>query len=366
MIFLGQASNFSFGRALAHLFAGGGERDYDRLVSALEQKYGADGSQVVLYGTGRSALAAALVALLPKGSAVIIPGLTCIAVVRAVRTAGCQPVFVDIEAETLQYDFERLEETLEKHENVGAIVVQNTLGATIDIQKVERLAKKYKVKLVEDLAHSAGRKYPDGREVGTVGAATVLSFGKSKAIDTTSGGALVIRESGARTVREPAFLPPAAARWRARWYPILGWIMRAGYHVGLGKVFTGIFLKFHWIERSADAGLNLDQRLCNWQAKLALRQLESLPTGALREFKLVERRSKLLAELKTNGFYLDEIWYDTPVSPVRCRKEADFPIVECPETVRVSERIINLPTWYPEDKLAKVREIIRKYEVSDD
>ncbi len=365
MIFLGQASNYSFKHAVAHLFCHGSKRDRRQLCAALAQRYSADDERIRLYQTGRSALAATFVALLPKGSSVIIPGLTCIAVVRAVRAAGCQPIFVDIKPDTLQYDFEKLEDVLAQHETISAILVQNTLGITIDIEKVEKLAKKYKIKIIEDLAHSAGRKYPDGREAGAVGAAAVLSFGKGKAIDTTLGGALIIRDQKARPVREPAFLPPATTRWRARWYPILGWIMRAGYHIGLGKIFTGIFLKFHWIERSADAELDLDRKLCNWQAKLALKQLGQLSTGQLREFKLVERRDKLLSELKDNGFYLDEIWYDTPVSPMCYKKEADFPTKDCPETVRIAEQIINLPTWYPESKLAKAREIIQKYEVQD-
>lgn len=368
MVFLGQASNYSFGRALRHLFAHGNRRDVAALKEALAKKYRQKdvAPQVRLYQTGRSALAAAFTSVVPRGSEIIIPGLTCIAVVRAVRAAGCVPVFCDIESESLQYDLEKLAEVLEEHPHAAAIVVQNTLGITIDIKVVEKLAKQYHVKIIEDLAHSAGRKYPDGREVGTIGVATALSFGKGKAIDTISGGAVIVREAG-RELREPLFRPRAGVRWRARWYPMLGCLMRAGRHVGLGKILTGVFLKFHWIEKSADAELNLNMRLCPWQAKLALRQLEHLPKTPLREFRLVRQREKLLAELKEKGYYLDEIWYDAPVSPARCAKETDFPKRDCPETLRVAVQIVNLPTWYPTEKLVAARKLIEKYaaEVSD-
>ncbi len=417
MIFLGQASNYKFGRVLRHLFARGKAQDSLRLRSHLAKVYQVEqhdldepGDRVLLYHTGRSALAAAILAVAPKGSRVIIPGLTCIAVVRAVRAAGCEPVFVDIDPETLQYDWQKLEQTLEalrnnsknapsssidKNQkvcyNVSTIVAQNTLGLPLDMQKLEKLAQKYHLEIVEDLAHSAGRFYADGRKIGSVGAATALSFGKGKAIDTISGGALVLRSAKFTMPSPPRFAARRSARWRERWYPALGAIIRAGYHVKLGKVFTAIFLKLGWIERSADAELNLDARLGHWQAKLAWRQLEQFPVNAkqqakvfcavstsdqdqtsritdkpkmqfpLREHYFVRQRNKLLAELEQKGYYLNEIWYDTPVSPSRYLKEADFPNQICPQTVAIAKTIINLPTWYPEEKLAPVRQLIQPY-----
>ena len=124
-----------------------------------------------------------------------------------------------------------------------------------------------------------------------------------------------------------------------------------------------MFVKFGWVKRSADTELDTDVRLTNWQAKLALKQLKTLPREALREFKLVERRADLLRELDRAGYNFHEIWYDTPVSPARYSGEADFPAEKCPKTVRISKQIINLPTWYPESKIVKAREIIAKYEI---
>lgn len=165
MIFLGQASNYRGGRVLRHLFARGGAKDSQALRAALAKAYKVEKSsnyepeeQVALYHTGRSALAAAIMAVTPKGSQVIIPGLTCIAVVRAVRAAGCEPVFVDIDPETLQYDWAALEKCLtEASAMPRAIVVQNTLGRPLDIVKLEKIAKRHHLEIIEDLAHCAGR-----------------------------------------------------------------------------------------------------------------------------------------------------------------------------------------------------------------
>lgn len=372
MISLGQASNYNFARALGHLFAHGGGKDSVALRNELASRYGAEAENVALYHSGRSALTVALEAVAKPGSKVIIPGLTCIAVIQAIKAAGMEPVFADITEENLEYGYKNLDNTAKVCYN-GIIVIQNTLGCSWDVQKIEQVAKKYQLAIVEDLAHCAGRFYPDGREVGTVGQAAALSFGKGKAIDTINGGAVILRRAKTGDRERfpevmaqppiPSQLPKLSERLRDRWYPVLAGMCRTTWRIGLGKALMVMFVKFGWVKRSADTELDTDVRLTNWQAKLALKQLKTLPREALREFKLVERRADLLRELDRAGYNFHEIWYDTPVSPARYSSEADFPAEKCPKTVRISKQIINLPTWYPESKLVKAREIIAKYEI---
>ena len=406
MVFLGQASNYSAGRVLRHLLAMGTSRHSLRLRQTLAQTYHAQLENVALYQSGRSALAVAFRHLLPTGGTVILPGLTCIALVRAVKAAGCEAEFVDITREDLQYNYQKLaatcqkiseqattsQKTIDKNNKVcynGIIVAQNTLGLPLDMRKLQKIANQYHFAIVEDLAHSAGRFYPDGRAIGSVGQATALSFGKGKAIDTIEGGAVILRlddvdtdadaaeASNAKDVKtsasvgaesasiliQPTQKPRAPRRWRDRWYPVFGSIARGLAHFNLDRYWLGLLLKLHWIERSADAVLDVNTRLTHWQAKLALDQLSRLPRTPLREFRLVERRADALQELRRAGYRLEEIWYDTPVSPARYATEAAFPARACPETVQIAAQIVNLPTWYPEQKLARARAILQKYEV---
>lgn len=391
MIFLGQASNLSAGQAWGRLLACGGRKQSERLRNALADRYGVQPHNVALYHTGRSALTAALQAVAPAGGVdVIIPGLTCIAVVRAVKAAGCRPVFVDITREHLEYDYQQLEnvlrdqcrgqssyttkisestnnsqKTLDKKEKVcynrKIILVQNTLGISWHVEKIEQLAQKYQATIVEDLAHCTGRLYADGREAGTVGAAAALSFGKGKAIDTTSGGAVILRNQ--QRAAQPQRRPKLADRLRDRWYPWFGWLVRSLWRVYIGRILLAIFVKLHWIQLSADAELSLDTRLTHWQAKLALRQLPDLPVTKLRDFRLVRDRDQVLRQLRQHGYFLDEIWYDTPVSPKRYAEEADFPARTCPHTVQIAAQIINFPTWYSAKQLREAYEIVKEYEI---
>lgn len=386
MIFLGLASNYSAGRILRHLFAWGTKSDSQSLRQALAARYGTIADQVALYHTGRSALAAALIAVAEPGAKVILPGLTCIAVVRAIKAAGCIPVYSDIDPKTLQYDFDALDKTLMLcyDESNGSqsptfprpdgettvcprpvILAQNTLGLALDAKKLEEIAQKHNAIIIEDLAHSAGRFYPDGREIGTIGAAAALSFGKGKAIDTICGGALVVRQPKAQSapLAQPAKKPRLSQRLRDRWYPVFAGLSRTFWNIGLGKVLLAVCVKLRWIERSADAELSLGTRLTHWQARQTLAQLAKLPRTPLREHYFVKDRAHVLQELKTRGYDLCEIWYDAPVSPVRYAFEADFPADRCPATVKVAEHIVNLPTWYPPEKISPARELIKSYEV---
>ena len=402
MIFLGQASNYRGRRIWRHLFAHGSAADSRRLRQTLARRYGATTlADVQLYHTGRSALAAAIQSLVPAGSPVIVPGLTCIAVIRAIKAAGCTPVYVDIDPATLQYDLGALARTLkqlsasgktpklDKSDKVcyaGIVMAQNTLGRSLAMGKIQPLADATHFAIVEDLAHSAGRFYPDGREIGTVGAAAVLSFGKGKSIDTIEGGAAILRRTAfpvaqshttpkssatkyptsapavpLQPLAQPTTQPRRSDQLRDRWYPVFGWLARGLYHLGLGRFFLGALHRLHWLARSADAVLDPDQALPDWQAKLALAQLSTLPATPLREHYFVQNRPAVLQSLARAGYQLAEIWYDTPVSPARYAAEAAFPTKSCPQTAWVAAHIVNLPTWYPEAKLSPARALIQQH-----
>lgn len=362
MYFLGQASNYKALDVLRHTFAFGTKADATRLREHLSKRYKVPTSHTALYGTGRSALTSALKSIASKSKngqkpEVAITALTCFAVVQAVKAAGCTPIFVDANSKTLHFGATELKKTLSLHPDIVAVIVQNNLGHPIDITSIEKIAKSHSLKIIEDLAHCTGVHYPDGREAGTIGDATVLSFGKGKSIDTIAGGALVLRN---RLASQPAKRPSLCNSMRARWYPFFGVLIRLFYHIKLGRLFTSLLLKLHFIERSADAPLSLNTRCTYWQAKLALHQLENLPDPRppLREFYLVKHRDATLDKLEKNGFIFNDTWYDCPVAPERYFKKSEFNPKECPNAVKLAQEIINVPTHYPKDRLEPARAII--------
>lgn len=362
MLFLGAASNLK-GKTLKHTFAFGTKKDSENLISALADRYGTEKENIALVSNGRSALSLALKNLVEKGSEVVLCGFTCHAVLVAIKSAGLTPVFADIEEKTLNFTPETLKSLLKSHKNIKAIIIQNTLGNPVDIRPFEKIAKENNLVVIEDLAHCTGVFYPDGREVGSVGDAAALSFGKGKSIDTTTGGAVVLKNPK-KPLKAPGKRQGLSRTLRARFYPFFGNIIRASFRLHLNKIVTGGLLKLHFIERSADAPLDLDSRLTHWQAKLAKNQLDSLKKQGrkpIRDFELVENREELLKKLKKAGFNFDEIWYDTPVSPARYYKKSGFDEKLCPTSTEVAKKIINLPTWYEKRELKPALEIIKEH-----
>lgn len=372
MLFLGQAANYQAKQVWEHLFAFATSADFQKLKDFLSQKYQANSVQ--LYHNGRSALAAGLKAVSANSTrttttkpGVIVNSFTCYAVVSAVWSAGCQPIFADIDLKTLHFDAKSLKATIKAHPEAIAVIVQNTLGIAVDIAPIADLASQHKLALIEDLAHCAGVSYADGREVGTVGSIAALSFGKGKSIDTISGGALILRDSQLKIKHSPTRRPCFADSLRDRWYPFFGICIRAFYNFGFGRKLTGLLIKLHWIERSADAKLSLSTRLTYWQAKLALKQLKSLPKNRppLRTFYLVNQRDTVLNQLERQGFIFNDTWYDTPVAPERYFKTIDFPLDDCPHAVFASKHIINFPSHYTKNQLKPALKFIKPYLINE-
>ena len=384
-----------------HLFVRGSWRDLVALEIFLQEKYG---GEAMLCKNGRSALALALKAYFKKGDKIIVNGFTCYAVYEAVKAAGLVPVWADIDKNTLNFNASNIdakcssallghgvaparlhgrsapsfsaaasERPLEvpnehfaaAHENgIRGIIVQNTLGNPVDMEAIEKLAEKYDLTIIEDLAHSAGVKYADGREAGTVGTAAVLSFGKDKSIDTISGGAVIYREPKRAGIKTPKKAPRISDTLRARFYPMFGAMCRGLSYVRLGGALMRGLVAIHWVEKSADNKLDLTRRPAKFEAKLALEQLRKLRKSGeppLREFYLVHDREKVLEKLKEAGYYFDGLWYEKPVSPARYYKRVHFPERECPVAVEVSEKIVNIPRYYNKLELLEARKIIKEY-----
>lgn len=384
--FLGLAAGFSRTARIEHTFCVGRGKDRQELARYLEKKYGVNaraenkeklaqagknsgttvseqaknvGRRAILCKNGRSALCLALKAYFDRGDKVLVNGFTCYAVVEAVKKAGLTPVFADISREDLNFNTKTLEKVAE---GARGIIIQNSLGNPVDILAIEKFAREQNLILIEDLAHSAGRKYRDGREMGTVGAATVLSFGKDKVIDTISGGAVILRDPCKNAIAAPLKLPKLSDHLRARFYPLLGAICRGLTRVHLGGVLMRGLVKIHWVEKSADNRLDLEHKISKFEAKLALKQLKSLSGRApIREFYLVDDRDKVLRELRGAGYYFDGFWYEKPVSPERYYKKVHFPEKNCPEAVFVAEHIVNFPKYYTKKELEQARKIVEQH-----
>lgn len=368
MIFQAMGAKYTLVNAWRHATIRGRAEDRRQLEETLGEVY--DG-KATLYHKGRSALAEAI-RLATGGSGIVaISGLTCYSVVQSVKEAGCNPLYADISEETLQPEAEQLTEAIETG-GVKAIVLQHMLGLPVDIDPILQLAKSHGIMIIEDLAHSAGANYADGREVGTVGDYTVLSFGKDKAFDVVNGGALIVRGDQVATVpdREVA----RKHQRHDRWYPLIAWVSRKIFPIGPGRYLMGLAIRIGIVELSASGDVDTSEMMPKWQARLAIEQVTGRKEVAKKRAEitkmyqdklaiqppkavfrdgvapirlplLLDNRDEVVRELGTKGIIVPDIWYDMPVATGRSRTPVDdYPTERCPVAVKTAERIINLPT----------------------
>ena len=164
---------------------------------------------VVSTNSGTSALHLACRLLnIDENSEVLMPALSFVAPANAVRYLGGYPHFVDIEDITLGIDSIKLEaylkkitrivrgECINKNTNkvIKAVIVVHAYGNPAQIDRIIKVAHKYKIKVIEDAAESFGSFYKN-KHTGTFGDIGTLSFNGNKIITTGGGGALLLKSN---------------------------------------------------------------------------------------------------------------------------------------------------------------------------
>ncbi len=125
-----------------------------------------------------------------SGDEVIVPSQTHTATAHAVELTGAKAVFIDCVLETGNIDINLIEKKINK--KTKAICVVHFIGIPVDMKKIMRLAKKYKLKVFEDCATALGSKI-EGKHVGLYGDAGVFSFYPVKHITTAEGGVIILK-----------------------------------------------------------------------------------------------------------------------------------------------------------------------------
>jgi perosamine synthetase len=156
---------------------------------------------VVNNGTISLTLAAIAVGV-QAGDEVIVPNYTMIATPNSVKMFGANPVFVDVEPETLCMDIEMAKQALTPKTRAIILVSANGRYPKAGIAEFEELALERNLVLIEDAAQSLGSFYPDGRHIGRAGLVGSFSFSAPKIISTGQGGAMITNDDGiARKLR---------------------------------------------------------------------------------------------------------------------------------------------------------------------
>jgi perosamine synthetase len=161
---------------------------------------------VVATNSGTSALhISCIISGIRKNDEVLIPSLNFVASPNVLLNIGAIPHFVDSDEETLGINLIKLEKYLNKisfrkknnifnkktNRRIVALFPTHVFGHSINIEELNRIAKKYSLKIIEDASEAMGSFYKK-KHLGTFGSVGTLSFNGNKTITTGSGGAILI------------------------------------------------------------------------------------------------------------------------------------------------------------------------------
>jgi len=143
----------------------------------------------VAVGSGTDALLISIMALgIKKGDEIITAANTAIPTISAIINSGAKPVLVDVNNDYL-IDPIKIEKSITK--KTKALIPVHLYGKPCDMDKILKIAKKYKLKVIEDCAQSQGAKFKN-KFTGTFGNLGCFSFYPTKILGAYGDGGLIL------------------------------------------------------------------------------------------------------------------------------------------------------------------------------
>lgn len=149
-----------------------------------------DVDNIELLSNGHMALELSMQALKLEGEVITTP-FTFASTTHAIVRNGLKPVFCDIKSSDFTIDENKIEALIT--DKTSAIVPVHVYGNICNVEAIDKIAKKYNLKVIYDAAHSFGERYK-GVAVGNFGDVSCFSFHATKVFNTIEGGAACYRD----------------------------------------------------------------------------------------------------------------------------------------------------------------------------
>ena len=146
--------------------------------------------KIDLFTNGHMALELSMQAMNLQGEVITTP-FTFASTTHAIVRNGLEPVFCDVNAEDFTIDVTKIEDLIT--DKTCAIVPVHVYGNVCNVEEIERIAKKYGLKVIYDAAHTFGVKYK-GKGIGSFGNASCFSFHATKVFNSIEGGAVCFKD----------------------------------------------------------------------------------------------------------------------------------------------------------------------------
>ena len=325
----------------------------------------------IALNSGTDALLLSLKGLgIGQGDEVIVPSFTFIATPEAIVNVGAKPIFIDINPETFNIDPDKVEEYLKsKIKNQKskfrpkAIIPVHLFGQPAEMEEIMRIAKKYKLKVIEDAAQAIGAtmrsKIKNQKskitKVCSIGDCGCLSFFPSKNLGGYGDGGMVVTNN--KSLAKKITLLRAHGTTKKYYYQSIGTSSRLD---AMQSAVLNVKLKYlsKWTKIRQEHAAYYNKQLQGIEQII----VPSFPHSIFHVFNQytirAKKRDKLQEYLKQNNIPT-QIYYPYPLHLQPAFKYLNYKKNDLPETEKACKEVISLPI-YPELPLKDQDYIIKK------
>jgi dTDP-4-amino-4,6-dideoxygalactose transaminase len=292
--------------------------------------------------------------IMQQGDEVIVPANTYIASILAISDNGLTPVLIEPNINTYNIDIDKIEEQITP--KTKAILIVHLYGRAVWSGKLENLAKRYNLKIVEDNAQAIGALY-NNKRTGSLGDSAGFSFypGKNLGALGDAGAVATNDDELAKTVR-------TLANYGSSKKYVFDYI---GYNSRLDEIQAAVLdVKLKYIDEENEVRRQIARRYLSEikNPKIILLQMpENKKEHVFHLFVArTEKRDELQNYLTENGIQT-VIHYPIPPHKQQCYRKwnnLSFPITE-----KIHNEVLSLPISpvMTEEEVSKVIEIINLY-----
>ncbi|MDA2935710.1 DegT/DnrJ/EryC1/StrS family aminotransferase [Patescibacteria group bacterium AH-259-L05] len=314
--------------------------------------------------SGTDALLLSLMALdIGPGDKVITTPFTFIATADVIVLREAQPIFVDIDPKTYTLDPHKLEKTIKhispnRRKKIKAIIPVHIYGQSSDMDAITSIARKYKIKVIEDAAQALGARYK-GKPIGSIGDFGCFSFFPSKNLGAYGDGGMIVTNN--KKIAEKIKLLRIHGRYQKYVANMLGINSRLD---ALQAAVLNVKLKYlnSWIRSRQQKAAVYNHALKNIK-QIHTPFVEKHNTHAYHQYTIrIKQRNKLQTYLHQHTIPTI-IYYPVPLHLQSVFRDLGYRRGDFPEAEQASKEILSLPV-YPElsnKNQSKIIKTIKKF-----
>lgn len=293
--------------------------------------------------SGTDAIKLALVALgIKGGDGVICPAFTYYATAGAIASMGARPVFADIQPGTYNISTKSIENVLggNKKLNIRAIVPVHLYGQCAEMDSILKIAKIYKLKVIEDAAQAFGAEFK-GRKAGTMGDCGAVSFFPGKNLGAFGDAGMVLTNN--KTACEKLRILRNQGNKEKYFHSMLGYNSRLD---SIQAAVLNVKIKYldSWNRKRQENANYLNQQFKDIKIKIPYAARYAMHIYHQYVLKLNASSKKLIEHLRNKGIDA-RVYYPLPLHLQKCFKYLGYKKGDFPESEKASRQTLAIPVY---------------------